>query len=81
MVELDLPMHVRVEERFQQAMAVRRGPLYFAPCVGQDYRECPWDNPAQGPGKLSAKPMPENIRLPGLRLGDLSFDVSDDRPP
>jgi hypothetical protein len=63
-VELDLPMQVRAEERFNKAVAVRRGPLYFALRVGQDFRECPWDNPAQGPGMLSAKPVREKSGFP-----------------
>ena len=49
-VEIDLPMHLRVEERFNKAVAIRRGPLYFALRIGHDYRECPWDNPAAAPG-------------------------------
>ena len=62
--EIDLPMHIRVEERFNKAIAVRRGPLYFALRIGHDYRECPWDNPAAGPGKLSAKPVREKSGFP-----------------
>ena len=63
-VELDLPMHLRVEDRFNKAVAIQRGPLYFALRVGHDYRECPWDNPGQGPGKLSAKPVREKSGFP-----------------
>jgi hypothetical protein len=63
-VELDLPMQVCFEERFNKAVAVRRGPLYFALRVGQDFHECPWDNPAQGPRKLSAKPVREKSGFP-----------------
>jgi hypothetical protein len=63
-VELDLPMHLRVEDRFNKAVAIQRGPLYFALRVGQDYRECPWDNPGQGAGKLSAKPVREKSGFP-----------------
>ena len=48
--ELDLPMDLRVEQRFNKAVAIRRGPLYFALRIGHDYRECPWDNPRLAPG-------------------------------
>ena len=41
MAELDLPMDLRVEERFNKAVAIRCGPLYFALRIGHDYRECP----------------------------------------
>ncbi len=57
-------MRVRIEERFNKAVAVQRGPLYFALRVGQDYRECPWDNPGQGPQRLSAKPVRERSGFP-----------------
>ena len=63
-VELDLPMRLTIEERFQNAAAIRRGPLYFALRIGQEYRECPWDNPGQGPGKLSARPVRQATNFP-----------------
>ena len=60
-VELDFPMPLRVEERWHNAVAIRRGPLYFALRIGQDYRECAWDNPARDragcrPNRSARKP-------------------------
>ncbi len=63
-VELDFPMPLKIEERFNKAVAVRRGPLYFALRIGQHFRECPWDNPGQGPRGLSAKPVREKSGFP-----------------
>lgn len=37
LVELDLPMPVRTEVRYRGAVAVRRGPLYFALRMGGEY--------------------------------------------
>jgi hypothetical protein len=62
--EIDLPMHLRVEQRFNKAVAIQRGPLYFALRMGHDYREFPWDNPQVGPGKLAAKPVREKSGFP-----------------
>ena len=61
-VKLDFPMPVRVEERFNRALAVLRGPLYFSLRIGQDYREAQSANTAQ-PG-LAAKPYREKYGFP-----------------
>ena len=63
-VEIDFPMPLSLEERWNQAVAVRRGPLYFGLRIGQDFRECPWENPGQGPGRLSARPVRQKSGFP-----------------
>jgi len=60
-IKLDLPMEIRIEERFNKAAAVRRGPLYFALRIGQDYREDPWENQI---GNLAARPIREQSGFP-----------------
>lgn len=40
-VTLDLPMKVRAETRFNNSMAVLRGPLYYSLRIGMDYRDAP----------------------------------------
>ena len=62
--ELELPMRLRVQQRFNNAVAILRGPLYFALRIGHDYRECPWDNPAAGPEQLAARPVREKSGFP-----------------
>lgn len=60
-IKLDLPMEIRIEERFNKAAAVRRGPLYFALRIGQDYRENPWESQI---GNLAAQPVREKSGFP-----------------
>lgn len=57
-------MPLSLEERWNKAVAVRRGPLYFGLRIGQDFRECLWENPGQGPGRLSAKPARQKSGFP-----------------
>ena len=63
-VELDLPMPLQVEERFNGAAAIRRGPLYFSLRIGSDYRECLWKSPCTREGHLLAKPWREKTGFP-----------------
>jgi hypothetical protein len=38
-LKLDLPMNIRLEERYNKAVSVLRGPLYFGLKIGEDFRE------------------------------------------
>jgi hypothetical protein len=60
-IKMDLPMEIRIEERGNKAVAVRRGPLYFALRIGQEYREDPWENQI---GDLAARPTREKSGFP-----------------
>ena len=39
MIQLDLPLHIRTERRFNQAVSLIRGPLYFSLRIGKTYRK------------------------------------------
>ncbi len=63
-ITLRLPMRVRTEERFQKAIAVMRGPLYFALRIGQRYAELKTPNLGMGEDCFSAKPVRERSGFP-----------------
>lgn len=63
-VALELPMRLKVEERFNSAAAIKRGPLYFSLRVAGDYRECLWKSPATHEGHLLAKIWREKTGFP-----------------
>ncbi len=58
-VRIELPMRVRTEPRPNGAVAVARGPIYFALRIGQDYRECATSN-----GHLTAAPIRQRSGFP-----------------
>ena len=64
LVELNLPMPLQVEERFNGAAAIKRGPLYFSLRIGGEYRECLWKSPATHEGHLLAKIWREKTGFP-----------------